>query len=609
MKKEKKFSTDANNVEIVQSPEIKSLEKEIFKDKKNIVIGTLNVFLNPIKKRHEKHYKESKFHLAADVVLALIILFLSTALLFIYFNNFRSDIALNISADSKIIESGSSETFIIEYCNNNDFTLSKAALAVNFPKNFILESVAPADIFNSSSNTFYYGDLKSGANGKVKITGRVLGEVGGTEVLSASFNFVQKGLDKKVLSSLIFSIESSVLLASATVPERVYQSAPFKVEVFLKNSGSEKLENIGIALDKNYKIEAVESAKDVSQEENLVIIKSLSPGEEAGINIVAVTEQTEGRAELSIAVFINSAGEHLRQQLIKQYVDVYVPNLKSSITTNVKSIASEDAPQFKINFINKESDQIKNVKFAIRPASDNFSIDNIFLLNKDNEKSGDAILVGDLEAGVSGQIDFNVSFNINKREINQKIGVAVAVSYELNDNLVEYNTYSSAIKLLSDLEVSSRGLYYSSEGDQLGIGPVPPLVDIPTKYWIFLDINNFGNNIKGFSMSGDLPENVLWTGNKTASAGRLDYGKIGRRVIWTVGDIGQEDSGKKAGFEVSLIPGESDIGKVLDLIENIKFIATDDFCGKEMSQSFPNINTDLQGDKLAAGKGKVEALE
>jgi hypothetical protein len=155
------------------------------------------------------------------------------------------------------------------------------------------------------------------------------------------------------------------------------------------------------------------------------------------------------------------------------------------------------------------------------------------------------------------------------------------------------------------LQVSSRGFYYSAEGDQLGIGPLPPAVDVPTRYWIFWEIDNLGNDLKDFAMTADLPANVGWTGQKSLLAGDIRYGAISKKIVWNVDDVSRADGSYRAGFEVELIPSAAQVGKIPDLLTNIKYSATDVFANAEISGELSDVTADLKDDPSASGKGTV----
>jgi len=105
----------------------------------------------------------------------------------------------------------------------------------------------------------------------------------------------------------------------------------------------------------------------------------------------------------------------------------------------------------------------------------------------------------DLAAQESGSFNIKVLVQRNKIELNQEAGLFASINYTYQDKSISYPAYSSRAKICSSLNVKSAGYYYSPQGDQLGMGPIPPMVDIPTNYWIFWSADNFGNDLGSFS--------------------------------------------------------------------------------------------------------------
>lgn len=159
------------------------------------------------------------------------------------------------------------------------------------------------------------------------------------------------------------------------------------------------------------------------------------------------------------------------------------------------------------------------------------------------------------------------------------------------------------------LEVSSAGYYYSPQGDQLGIGPLPPIVNRQTNYWIFWQIEKFNQDLKDFTLTAQLPENIIWTGRKTLLAGNLKFGQETQRVVWAIDHINQKSGPYRVGFEISLIPSQDDLGKVLNLLTSIQYQAADKSGQQIIKNSLNNITTNLTDDQLASGQGKVVSSE
>ena len=154
------------------------------------------------------------------------------------------------------------------------------------------------------------------------------------------------------------------------------------------------------------------------------------------------------------------------------------------------------------------------------------------------------------------------------------------------------------------MDVKSFARYYSDRGDQLGIGPLPPQVDIQTNYWIFWEIESINSDFNNFLMSCELPENVIFTGNKTLLSGKLNHGEESRKVVWLLDSVKKNNQSYIIGFEVSLIPVKEDLGKIVNLAENIKYSV---FSNKniELKKELNNINTELSSDNLASGQGRI----
>lgn len=162
----------------------------------------------------------------------------------------------------------------------------------------------------------------------------------------------------------------------------------------------------------------------------------------------------------------------------------------------------------------------------------------------------------------------------------------------------------SEIEQKAILEIKSDGYYYSLQGDQLGIGPLPPMVDKQTNLWVFWEISS-AKGVRDIKVTGQLSDNVVWTNKKTVLSGQLQFGEVGRRVVWTVAQIDSKNNLYKIGFEIGVIPAENDIGKILDLLTNIEYQAIDQYTGKKIQGNLNKITTDLKSDNLASDKGEV----
>jgi hypothetical protein len=304
-------------------------------------------------------------------------------------------------------------------------------------------------------------------------------------------------------------------------------------------------------------------------------------------------------------------GVQVKQAETTSNLNVVNPKFSVVITADKTTIADEDDVNFKLIFSNKENTIASSASVSIM-AADPATVIKSLTLDKSAKTYkfvGNSIDLGNLVPGESGEIDFTAHLSRQQTNQNQLTGIIADVNYLADGRAAEYQFFSPKIKYLSELQINSQGLYYSIQGDQLGVGPLPPVVDVPTHFWVFWDINNKGNELQNLTVTADLPANVGWTGQETVLAGVLNHGQIGRKVVWTVDDVAASGGNYRAGFEVELIPTAADAGTVPALLSNIKYSATDVFAGQQISGTLPNVDANISSDSRASGKGTVIELK
>lgn len=163
-------------------------------------------------------------------------------------------------------------------------------------------------------------------------------------------------------------------------------------------------------------------------------------------------------------------------------------------------------------------------------------------------------------------------------------------------------------KICTPPEIRASAYYYNSFGDQIGIGPIPPIVSIPTNYWIFVKITNKENSQENIKIETKLPYNITFTGKKGITSGNLYFLSTNRSIIWEINSLAKNKT-QEAKFEISLKPDQNNIGKILLLTDNISISSDDKYCDKNTSSTIENLDTNLRYDNLGKNKGRVQNLE
>jgi hypothetical protein len=234
-------------------------------------------------------------------------------------------------------------------------------------------------------------------------------------------------------------------------------------------------------------------------------------------------------------------------------------------------------------------------QLALVSTSSDATIDQETVLLKQLAANQDLTLA--FSAGIYGSTDLS----------GQSIPWHLKITYQEAGQNREETVTLKDLRVLSDLKVLAQAYYNSPQGDQLGSGPIPPIVDLPTNYWIFFSLNNSGNDLKNVVVSAKLPVGVSLTGRKTLSAGEMSYNGTSRRLTWQISSISSaaDTSAPRLGFEVQIKPVKNQIGQVLGLLEAGYYQAVDTYCQVTLSGQTAAIDTNLPDDAINKGQGKV----
>ena len=130
------------------------------------------------------------------------------------------------------------------------------------------------------------------------------------------------------------------------------------------------------------------------------------------------------------------------------------------------------------------------------------------------------------------------------------------------------------------------------------------LIIIGIVVWIFFEIESGDNDLQNIILYTNLGENVSITKNKNITSGNFTINQ-NNQITWLIQNIEKNQKNKLA-FEVSFVPNESSVGKIVNIIENTTIIADDELCKKQISVLGENINTNLKYDTYAKNKGIVQ---
>lgn len=568
----------------------------------NVYINRLDFITQPLKRRHQRHYQGNKLHMAVDAFFLVVIMALIGMIININLFRAPADVYLELKVPETAI-SGQDMALEIRYGNLSREELKDAKLAFTVPENFQVEQVVPNESFDSKSRTVKIGDLTSRANGVIKIVGKPLGQLGSRQSFACALNYAKSGSDYQMLSASSYNIEGSVLSAQLELPKLVYSGAEFDGVAKITNAGNEEIDQIVLVFGDRLVVKQADQALS----KNELNIGKVRPGETKQFELsFYAAENKPGVIDYAFVGYQIIDKQRLRQFEAKQEIDFRQSALEVTVKTERSVASANDSVFYDVEYANTSEQAINNLKLDFLASSRNFLLTSIKPQKNDLfdwDKS--SVVIGAVPPRVHGKFRVEVNYSRNKIVINQPLQLQADIAYQIDGQSYAHSAKSNPTRILSEVSAQAAAYYYSPQGDQLGIGPLPPMVGIPTNYLVVWSIDNLGNSLSDLTLTGTLPANVEWTDSKSLLSGRLHYIKSSRQVIWQVDKIASEDGENKARFELSVTPQTKDVGKVLNLLTNIKLEARDDYCSKDISLQAGNITTNLQYDVRAAGKGKV----
>lgn len=291
----------------------------------------------------------------------------------------------------------------------------------------------------------------------------------------------------------------------------------------------------------------------------------------------------------------------------KYQLDVNNPPLDLNLDYGEKKFLKNlgEAVSLNLSFNNKSRWPLKNVKVQITTLDRNFSVFKLVSGAEADlvEISGQEITFSELKPHETADLLLDVYFKARSNS-GRTINWQALLTYYVDEQLVQEIIPIEDFILAAELQATAGAYYHSSQGDQLGSGPLPPVVSLPTNYWVFFDVDSTGD-FSDLVFSAKLAPGVELTGNRALLAGNFNYNESLRQIIWTIPELNFQGESYRVGFEVQLIPSENQVGTTPVLLSNIRYYAHDKLIAEDAYYNLNDITTNLNNDKLNQGQGQV----
>ncbi len=198
--------------------------------------------------------------------------------------------------------------------------------------------------------------------------------------------------------------------------------------------------------------------------------------------------------------------------------------------------------------------------------------------------------------GLLSDPSVNIEINISGKQATQ--GFAT--------NTLE-NSSSAIIRIISDVGLSTKALYYS--GPFTNTGPIPPKANHSTTYTIVWNLSNTSNSISNVKINSTLPPWVTFVGQISPASENLNYNPSTRSIVWNADRIargtGVTGATRSVSFQVSAKFSVSQVGTAPLIINDAVLTGHDDFANVDVKVNKMGLNTNLDSDSALPANGGI----
>lgn len=566
-------------------------------------VGTLNLFGGNFPQRMKERYKDKSHHIVLDIVIffaTAIVLGIAIYFVYTYVNpSYFSHVDIKTSGTVKSFEQ---TELVFDYKNVDRERITGLNLIFDFPEGFEVKSFSP-DKFNLETHSILIGDLEPMAHGQVKVNGVFKGEINQEFRFVAVTSFVDnKGKENVETFGKIITLEDSAVSLDAKLSDKIIYGSPFDINITASNPVEIK--------DGSFKL--VFNAPDCL---NLIKQSQLTQYSQRYAWPVEFDQDNQYKLDLEAKIL----GDYKEGDVIKIPVDlIYIEKEKQSLinqtviekelsfskfvlsfnnTDAISWVKPGDSMVYEVVYQNNEDYILRDVEISLN------ALGSYIASGAGKKNSVTTPALAEIEPGEKGVLEFNIKTLpslVLSTLPDKKFDITASIVAKYTDpktgEQVETHSLPTTTKVATNLSLRAEVIYFTPEGDQLGFGPLPPLVGEPTNYWVVVKLYNSNNLIKNAVVTLELPFGVNYTDIYNLTAGdKFEYNPVTRIITWELSEI-REFSGifyssPEARFQVELVPADSQANTSPALLNSLTVTGVDQYVGHGVfgSGKFPTI--------------------
>lgn len=541
---------------------------------------------------------------------------------------------VNVTIEGPVeVKSGELVTYAVRWKNGEGVPLGTSQLEIRLPKAFSVAKTEPA-ADDAAKSTWQIGSIGPGKDGLITVQGVYLAPLDKEMDIQAILTYRPADFNSEFqkVSTRTVKIKDSVLELEVKAPSKILPGDKVAVTLAYRNASQNAF--------KDLRLRAVwpdnfipDSSNPASTDDAMKewTVKDL-PADGTGAIMVNGTfaSAAEGRFEMKGLIgFLDNDEQFQLQRETAFETTVLKGDLVTALMLNGKAgnqpIRFGDALRYNVTYKNTGTVTLEDVSLTVSfetgPAGAKVLLWNNLKDKAKGVRKDDSITwnkrqvpsLAKIGAGEEGSLDFELPVLsepvAESKDANyQVISTLLADVARIDGDEVSRSAKSQPItaKIMSDAELAAQARYFNAEGIPVGTGPLPPVVGKDTTCRIVWKLNNSLHELTDLKISAKLPPGITWTGLSSVDAGDIKFDAGNSKMVWTLNWMPTTIKTLTVSFDVKLTPTDDQRGTIPLLLDSTIFEAIDKLTGDSMLLSKGPLTMALDGDDLAAGKGRVQ---
>jgi|SRR3989339_721854 len=528
---------------------------------------------------------------------------------------------------------GKEVVYELQYTNLSAFNLRDVQIRLQAPDDFIFLDAAPAPVSDKGLN-WRLDQVDTKRSGRIAVKGKVVGLINAQENFSATLSYRPENFSSTFRADASFTttVNATGISFSIEAPSFINVAEAMPITVRYAKEHESYLDAFSVLLtssehfvvsgDNQTGVWLVNNAKETQQE---LAIKGSYAKKPAGDEKLTVQLAVPQAVVLTHEENGQSVIEHktIYHVFYEQVVPVVVVDGALSLTLSLngatagKPLNFGDALNYVIHYKNVSAAALKNV--VIMATVDSALVDWSALNGEHNaERSANSLLWTKAEipelAGIAPNQEGSFGFSLKVKDAaaaaaaGGDLAIHTALDYSIDSAPVSGNAHALELinQLNTDATFNAQLRYFDISNASVGAGPLPPKVGEKTTYQVYWSAAAGMHDLKNLTVSATLPDGVKWENVSVAGVGAVSYDSGNKTVTWMAPVVGSLDQPALLRFAVSLIPAAGDRGKIITVLNQTDFSATDAATGGVITAAVKPKTTNLEDDSAGHGQGQAQ---